>query len=84
MKSIFVTHTVNECFAVGLLAYYFLNDVTMIKIFKKTYLLYRVYGYTLYDEGLQKVEGLMSPLCIIYMYSVGLFYYISMTFPLKI
>lgn len=35
VKSIFVTHTVNECFAVGLLAYYFINDVTMIKIFKK-------------------------------------------------
>lgn len=89
VKSIFETHTVNECFAVGLLAYYFRNDVTMIKIFKKwtgfpTYLLYRVYGYTLYDEGLQKVKGLMSPLCIIYMYSIGLFYYISMTFPLKI
>lgn len=72
VKSILVTHTVNECFAVGLLAYYFRNDVTMIKIFKKwtgfpTYLLYRVYGYTLYDEGLQKVKGLMSPLCIIYM-----------------
>lgn len=88
VKSIFETHTVNECFAVGLLAYYFRNDVTMIKIFKKwtgfpTYLLYCVYGYTLYDEGLQKVKGLMSPLCIIYMYSIGLFYYISMTFPWK-
>lgn len=50
----------------------------MIKIFKKwtgfpTYLLYRVYGYTLYDEGLQKVKGLMSPLCIIYMYSIVLY-----------
>lgn len=59
VKSIFVTHTVNECFAVGLLAYYFINDVTMIKIFKKwtgfpTYLLYRVYGYTLYMMRVSK------------------------------
>lgn len=43
-----------------------------------------IWLYTLYDEGLQKVKGLMSPLCILYMYSIGLFYYISMTFPLKI
>lgn len=59
VKSIFETHTVNECFAVGLLAYYFINDVTMIKIFKKwtgfpTYLLYRVYGYTLYMMRVSK------------------------------
>lgn len=89
MKSIFVTHTVNECFAVGLLAYYFINNVTMIKIFKMNRfsnlsLVLCIWLYTLYDEGLQKVKGLMSPLCIIYMYSIGLFYYISMTFPLKI
>lgn len=32
-----------------------------------------IWLYTLYDEGLQKVEGLMSPLCIIYMYSIVLY-----------